>query len=92
MSNEGLSGVREAVLPPDRLNSPGWDKCEFISRDAFKQGSKARCVFQRELLQLNQTVPWDTHCVDSKTYTHSIQNHSPLSLEYAFCPLQNCRL
>jgi hypothetical protein len=48
--NEGLSGGRDAVLPPDRLNSPGWDKCEFISRDAFKQGSKARCVFQRELL------------------------------------------
>ncbi len=42
--NEGLSGGRDAVLPPDR-------KCEFISRDAFKQGSKARCVFQRELLK-----------------------------------------
>jgi uncharacterized protein (TIGR00730 family) len=47
-------GGRDAVLPPDRLNSPGWDKCEFISRDALKQGSKARCVFQRELLQLKQ--------------------------------------
>ncbi len=42
-SNEGLSGGGDAVLPPDR-------ECEFISRDALKQGSKARCVFQRELL------------------------------------------
>jgi hypothetical protein len=50
----GLSGGRDAVLPPDRLNSPGWDECEFISRDALKQGSKARCVFQRELLSEDQ--------------------------------------
>jgi hypothetical protein len=38
-----LEDTRDAVLPPDR-------KCEFISRDALKQGSKARCFFQRELL------------------------------------------
>jgi hypothetical protein len=46
---------RDAVLPPDRLNSPGWDECEFISRDAFKQGSKARYVFQRELLAISKS-------------------------------------